>query len=187
MTLPRLRLHAIVALDEKLGYSKDGDIPWISSRNKDVLDDRRWFAKMTLEYFNKPAILVMGGSTFRSLPSNFKLRGRKILVLSRQLTDGGHQMQDVEYLSLDQLIDRLRQDSSNVMVCGAYEILAEHISTLHYNIIEGNYDCDKTFPFDKLDRDCNMCAYSLDRTINALQCSIYSSEFDVSMRRKCIF
>lgn len=119
---------AIIAVDSCFGYAKDGSIPW--PRNS---DDLKWFASMTAGH-----TMVMGGKTFRSLPPTFKLRDRKLIVLTNELTN--------ELTKLNQKIiftNDLQSiiNTNDLWVCGAYDTLMPYVNTLYINILPGDYQC----------------------------------------------
>jgi dihydrofolate reductase len=139
-------MKCIVAVDSKMGYSKHGDIPW------HIPDDLKWFAKVTAGH-----TMIMGGNTFRSLPSKFKLRDRKLFVLT---SIGGETIKELFggqvhfFNSVTSLLGSIGDDK--VICCGAYEVFAPYFQELYINILPDDYGCDKVFPIDLVPGSCRL-------------------------------
>ena len=84
-----IRLHAIVAMASNRVIGKDGDLPWHLS------EDLKLFKQRTLDH-----PIIMGRTTFESLPKQRPLPRRRNIVLSRTMTprDGLEIISDLEGL-----------------------------------------------------------------------------------------
>ena len=135
-------MKAIVAIDDHDGYSRDGSIPWHDK------GDLKWFKERT-----SGCNIIMGGNTYRSLPKTFKLGNRRLWVLTRDETLW---MIDDANITFTSIIGGLPTDA---WVCGAYDTLLPYCSEVHFNIIPGDYQCDKKFPWDKVPADCKITCH----------------------------
>ena len=149
------RFNIIVAVDEKNGIGKDGKIPWKNP------EDMKFFKYMTIGDGNNA--LIMGRKTFESLPK--KLDRRKVVVLSRDF-DSDFVYPDL----LSALKDLGKENHENIYICGGEQLYNEAIdkylylcNDIYVTKIQGDYECDTFFPFDKI-KDFNyVCSFQESR------------------------
>lgn len=143
MSLPKFTI--IAAVDEKLGIARDGVIPW---KCKEGMTHFR----ITTTGSGSNAV-IMGRRTFESMGK--ALPNRLNIVLSRSKVFDN-------VIICDSLISALSKSNSadNVYIIGGEEIYREASEKFGYlckrlliTRIDGDYDCDKFFPynFEKLD------------------------------------
>jgi len=139
----------IVAIDEKSGIGKSGELPWRLSR------DMQRFKDLTMICLQKGKMnaLIMGRKTWDSLPERFRpLPGRLNLVLSSQkdlLLPSGVLCSS----SLEQALQELksREEVGNIFVIGGGRVFAEAIGRadckyLYITHIAADFLCDVYFP-----------------------------------------
>jgi len=145
-------VHIIVAIDEKSGIGKDGELPW------QLTGDLKNFREITCTTSSpkKRNIVLMGRKTWKSIPKQFQpLPDRINVVLSRNpnldVPEGVLKSQ-----SFDQVIemlqnDRLKNIIESVFVIGGQQVYEEIIKLdackkLYITRVKGKYDCDAFFP-----------------------------------------
>lgn len=163
-------MQAIVCVDSKMGIGKDGAIPWKN------FTDLQHFREKTMGN-----VVVMGGSTFRSLPG--PLKGRTCLVLTRSpLQDVQYDAAQVEFFDdIDNLLQSIREclKVSRVFLAGLYsnktdemirEKLMDMCTVLHLTRLDKDYNCDTYFtPFGIWHQESsksfltNDCTFTIDR------------------------
>ena len=132
--------NAIVAVDERSGIGRDGELPWYNR------EDLQQFRRKTTG-----GVVVMGGRTFRSIGR--PLPNRVNVVLTRAgvgveaPSEGLHVARDLQ--EVYETVERLCATSSapvQVWVIGGaqiYELFHDKIEAWHVTQIEGDYDCDR--------------------------------------------
>lgn len=156
----------IVARDEKNGIGRGGTIPWYNK------EDLTFFRNKTAD-----SIVIMGHTTFRSLPS--PLDGRLNIVITN--TEDTEDTDNVFYVNnpLDALkVAQDCDDFKEVYVIGGEQIYThfmEHykhlINKIYVTSIPNDYNCDTFFELPK--------EAFLDRTIECLtiKIDIYNVDF----------
>jgi dihydrofolate reductase len=160
--MPLPNFSVIVAIDCKGGICKNGKIPWNSP------DDVKFFRKTTIG--NKNNVVIMGRATYESLPSSAKpLRDRRCVIISKKRHDSDHPDVLVYPSIRDALegISNLKYD--DVFVAGGEgiynEIVGEWLglcNKIYVTRIPGDYECDKFFPIDTVERSCRMYPEKID-------------------------
>ena len=138
-------MNIIVAHDDSYGIGKDNGIPWYCK------EDMHFFKSAT-----DNAALIMGRNTWESLDlksrKSLSNNGRKCIVISS--TD----VQDCETVrSYEEAknVALMYKDIEKVFIIGGHNVYERalkdpDVETMLITEIEGNYDCDVTFPhFDK--------------------------------------
>lgn len=148
----------LVACTSVGGIGLDGKIPWY------LPPDLKYFQKITTETKDpmKSNAVIMGRNTWTSLPKR-PLKGRRNIVLTSTKDVEGIIAQGGEvYRSLDDALSYLKNDPviENIFVIGGemlYNVAIAHHKCRHVYItkIDNEYNCDKYFPIDSLERECD--------------------------------
>ena len=133
-------MNAILACDYKGGIGNNGSLPWTSA---DAPGDLAYFKKVTTG-----KTVIMGSKTWESLP--FKpLPGRLNVVLSSKLELESSDSVKV-FRDKDSLMEFINlQNPEDIFVIGGagiFELLKEHIKTIHLTIIKKIFNCDTFIP-----------------------------------------
>lgn len=131
---------AVVAMDEKRGIGKDGDIPW---RGK-IPEDRDRFIDLTMGH-----PVIMGRKTYDSIRPKYRpLAGRENIVVTRR--------EDAEFPgclvahSLEEAVEMaLAKDSERACIIGGgeiYQAALPLVKVLYLTHVEGDFNCDTFFP-----------------------------------------
>lgn len=130
------KIGAIVAVDEKWGIGKNGDMPWPR-----LSEDLKRFKNLTTN-----SMIVMGKNTWLSLPKR-PLPSRENIVISKTLDDdfaikiGGE---------AKTIITKLKQATDkDIWIIGGAEIYRQFLPfchSVHITRIQGDYGCDTKFP-----------------------------------------
>ena len=136
-------MNLIVAVDKNWGIGINGDLLF------SIPEDKKIFRHTTL---NK--VVVMGHSTFKSLPDSAPLKNRTNIVLSKDKTlkmEGA-----VVCNSIEQLMNTISAyDDNDVFVIGGqavYAQLIDYCKTAYVTRIDSAVKADKYFPaIDKMD------------------------------------
>lgn len=135
-------IKMITAVDEAAGIGKDNKIPWSCS------EDLKHFKEKTLGN-----IVVMGYKTFESL--DFKLlssRHNVVMTSKYFISDKANLYYRDTIRSILKVSDEYFKDVWIIGGESIYKLFLPHIQELHITRIKGNYDCDKFFPFDELEK-----------------------------------
>lgn len=131
-------LKMIVATDEKGGIGVDGKLPW------DCPEDLAFFRDKTLG-----KSVIMGRTTFESLPSKKGLPRRKNYVLTSD-PDYGKDIEGVYfYTDIAKLIYDVVSKGEDAFVMGGasiYEQFLPFTLIVYKTVIKGEYMCDTFFP-----------------------------------------
>jgi dihydrofolate reductase len=139
----------MVATDQNRGIGKDGSIPWREP------NDQKWFANVT-----KGAVLVMGHTTWKSLPTFMKTtrrNGRDYIVLSTTMDDiPGAAVVD----SFDALLELRKStylDRTWIVIGGVslynyFLARPELLSDVFWTSIHATHDCDASIDVDIADQ-----------------------------------
>lgn len=144
-SLKQPNVEAILAVDNNFGLAKNNIIPWKSS--KDML----FFKTKTINN-----IVVMGSTTFFSLPNSQPLKYRFNIVVTRH-----HEKYSILYLNNDNVIfvDMLHvkkiiltcHKDKTIFIIGGnqiYNALLPYCSTIWLTKIKSNYNCDLIFNYN---------------------------------------
>ena len=139
-----MSINLIVAMDENNGIGKDGTMPWPPNK-----EDLAQFRNKTMG-----GIVVMGRKTYESIPCT--LSGRYVIVLSRtpdpemlKCGEDGVVVDSLEAVMNILLMDRTKRD---VWIAGGWQIyrmFSPFVQYVHITKIDGVYDCDTFFDFNK--------------------------------------
>ena len=152
---PSVAFHLIVAMDEKYGVGKNGQLPWHLSA------DLKHFKDITTQVDSpeKKNIVVMGRKTWDSLPEKFRPLPQRInVVLSRRenlvLPAGVWQIKSFD--DIPELVqNQLKGVAEKVFVIGGAEVFRLALQKLsrcrlHITHIAGDFGCDTFFPAENL-------------------------------------
>jgi dihydrofolate reductase len=136
-------LNMIVAHERNLGIGYNGHIPWYIS------EDLRYFRNLT-----KDSIIVMGRTTYDSIPSNRKPLKDRINIVLTTTPDKYRSYDNLVYTNEYQLYNWINHFSKNtdykkVFIIGGQEIYKKWINkvdNLYVTYIDKNYNCNVFFP-----------------------------------------
>lgn len=132
-------IRAILAHDAYWGIGKNGDLPWPKNS-----EDLKWFKECT-----DGGVVVMGGSTWRSLPRK-PLPNRENVVITRR--DDIEADVVVDMRSALKILPQMNF-SKDVWIIGGANILTQLLSycdELWLNNVGGDYECDVFLPKQKI-------------------------------------
>lgn len=147
-------MQAIIAIDNNNGMAKNGKIPWYSKK------DLAFFKAQTLNN-----VIIMGSSTFMSLPNSEPLKNRLNIVITKNANDYNLRyigfdnivflneeelfgfIKDPYTLIRDDLYKYLKKDFVMFVIGGnqIYNMLIPYCKTVWLTRIKNNYDCDLIF------------------------------------------
>lgn len=138
----------VFATDEKMGFAKEGKIPW------DVPDDRVFFKDFTTRTHSpgKMNAVIMGRRTWEDLPENHRpLKGRVNVVLtSSSLGDIGASSDVFQFSSFTDALKVLNQAPAieSIFVIGGERLLREAFNhpdcrLVVQSVITGDFECDQ--------------------------------------------
>jgi dihydrofolate reductase len=145
-------VEAIVAIDNKYGIAKNGQIPWKS------ITDMRFFKQKTINN-----IVIMGSKTLASLPKENPLVDRLNIVLTNNTNKYNNEKYEnllfvnettlldfIHYPNKYVLLDKhkyLKNDYKMYIIGGLqiYNLLYKYCSTFWITKIKANYECDLIF------------------------------------------
>ncbi|KKL69623.1 hypothetical protein LCGC14_2113050 [marine sediment metagenome] len=146
--VPR-ELNIIVCVDNRLGFVKNGRIPWNFKK------DFKHFQKTTKEHY-----CIMGRGTFEDMMRMVEKRkdrslrymesplpGRTPIVLSRNPNYTANGMQ--VFSDLRQATDSLDDKEKKIFILGGSKLWIEALpdtTTIYMTMIDRSYDCDQFFP-----------------------------------------
>jgi dihydrofolate reductase len=135
-------INAIVAVDNKWGIGKNGDMPWPR-----LSEDLKRFKKLTSN-----SLVLMGKNTWLSLPKK-PLPDRDNIVISRTLDEDFAIKMDGEAKNI---ITKLKSiTEKDIWIIGGADIYQQFLPlchSVHITKIHENYDCDTRFPEITLSR-----------------------------------
>lgn len=135
-------INAIVAVDNKWGIGKNGDMPWPK-----LSEDLKRFKKLTSN-----SLVLMGKNTWLSLPKK-PLPDRDNIVISRTLDEDFAIKMEGEAKNI---ITKLKSiTEKDIWIIGGADIYQQFLPfchSVHITKIHGNYDCDTRFPEITLSR-----------------------------------
>lgn len=131
-------IKAILACDETWGIGKDGDMPWPHNSA-----DLKWFKEKTIG-----SVVVMGKSTWDSLPFKPLKKRQNLIVTSSKLEPGVTDYQFVKFSEIKQKLLKISETKEIWVIGGAklIESLLDSITEFHLSQIKGVYDCDTFLP-----------------------------------------
>jgi len=144
--MSKLEIEAIVAVDSKNGIAKDGKIPWKSKT------DMKFFREKTTG-----SIIIMGTTTFLSLPNSMPLPNRINIVVTRRPSKYTcypkySQLDNIFFWDEDALFKFLNNQDLNkkgdykkIFVIGGqqiYNLLLPFCSSIWVTKIKTDYNCD---------------------------------------------
>jgi dihydrofolate reductase len=131
-------IKAILACDEEWGIGKDGELPWPHNPA-----DLKWFKDKTLG-----SVVVMGKSTWDSLPFKPLSNRKNIIVTSSKQENDTTDYQFVKFNKINQLLLEITKNKDVWIIGGAklIEGLLDIITEFHLSQIKGVYNCDTFLP-----------------------------------------
>lgn len=138
-------IKAILACDEEWGIGKDGELPWPHNPA-----DLKWFKDNTLG-----AVIVMGKSTWDSLPLKPLPERENIIVTSSTKKLGTTDYQFVKFNKINQILLEVEKSKDVWIIGGAklIEGLLDIITEFHLSKIKGVYNCDTFLPRNLIEKD----------------------------------
>lgn len=145
MSVTFSNLHAILAVDENFGLAKHNKIPWKNSK------DMMFFRNKTINN-----VVIMGSTTFLSLPNSQPLKNRINIVITNNYTKYSNLYSayyNVIFVNILQVIDIIKHcyRDKTIFVIGGnqiYNLLLPYCSTIWLTKIKSNYKCDLIFNYD---------------------------------------
>jgi len=152
----------IVAIDEKLGIGKDGELPW------HLTGDLKYFrdTTCTTRSAKKKNIVLMGRKTWQSIPKEFRPLPERINVVLTQNPNLDVPYGVLKAESFGKVLEMVRSEQlkniiETVFVIGGQQVYEETLKhdecqNLYVTRIKGSFNCDAFFPdfeknFDKVD------------------------------------
>jgi len=162
-------LQIIVACDKTGGISKNGEIPW------NFKEDWQWFKTVT-----DNSICIMGRKTYddivaRKRNKEFKtlLPNRESYVISSKPEDYFKGIAGVATSVRSIMEDLDTHDTRNVFLLGGAALYIQNVvwaNTIYMTGIDNDYECDKFFPIDYVNKNFKMIDGKID---NGLYFGIY--------------
>ena len=141
--------NAIMAFDEKGGFTKNGTLPWPKN-----IEDLRFFKEMTLNN-----IVVMGSKTWNDPIFPAPLPNRVNVVISSKskysfpgadyVFGGNSEVIANKLLELSTVLDK------PVFIIGGKNVIEQffnYIRNFYVTIIPGEYDCDEFLDIEKFNK-----------------------------------
>ena len=148
-------IRAILACDEDWGIGKDGDLPWPHNPA-----DLKWFKETTLN-----TTVVMGRSTWDSLPLKPLPKRTNIVITSKELEDEGCRVFSLEqalyHLPKLDMVDDVWVIGGSQLVEGMLHIIDE----LYLSRIKGTYECDTFLPSSKIQEMFSLTSSGFDNEV----------------------
>lgn len=154
-------INIIMCLDNDGGFSKNNKIPWFDENGKNKYpEDMKYFNKIT-----KNNVCVMGKNTYNEILALNKLNNREIkdeilpnrknYVLSR---NGNFDIIGIEHVvSLRDIFEK--EMGKKIFILGGEKLVIEALpisSQIYLTVLKENYNCDKFFPLDYLQKNFNI-------------------------------
>jgi len=145
-------VHIIVAIDEKFGIGKDGDLPW------NLTGDLKYFRDTTCTTSSpkKRNVVLMGRKTWQSIPKQFQpLHDRINIILthnkSLDVPDGVLKAESFDQVLQMVKSEQLKNIIETVFVIGGEQVYKETLrhpecNKLYVTQVHGSYNCDVFFP-----------------------------------------
>lgn len=143
----RVKYAAIVAVDQKGAFAKDGKIPW------NYPEDFQWFQAKTAG-----GICVMGRTTYDDITSHLGdkaaesvLPGRKCFVVTSKPLEKNNAIAIASLGELESHLSWEEIDTKTVWICGGERLYSEGISLceeLYITMVDKDVDGDRHFPID---------------------------------------
>jgi len=154
-------VHIIVAIDEKSGIGKDGELPW------HLTGDLKYFRDITCTTRSpkKKNIVLMGRKTWQSIPKQFQPLPERINVVLTQNPNLEVPYGVLKAESFKKVLEMVHSEELKNIIETVYVIGGQQVyeETLKYKEcqkllitqIQGSFNCDVFFPdflqdFDKL-------------------------------------
>ena len=142
------KFDIVVAVDQKLGIGKSGDMPW------HLPADLAYFKKLTTstELPRRENVVIMGRKTWESIPETFRpLPGRINVVLSSQDLHLPEGVQTASSLDDALALIQVQEDVERVFVIGGGQLYREALGhaacgRLYVTRIGAEFECDTVFP-----------------------------------------
>lgn len=150
---PRRKYAAIVAVDNRGGFSKDGQIPWHYPA------DFKWFQSKT-----KGHICVMGRTTYDDIDKRLGekaaenvLPNRRSFVVTSRPLERSNATPVASIGAIDIILDRDNElYDKTIFFCGGWRIYNEgmaKVDRVYMTVINKEFDCDINFPKKMLTTD----------------------------------
>lgn len=138
-------INIIAAIDSQYGFGKDGEIPW------SFPEDLKFFQKTT-----KGHTVILGRKTYEDMLSYFTgskfLPGREVILVSSKITSTPYS-NVVTVKNVTAAVEAARGTQGDIFFIGGEAIFEASINMadrVFLTFIDGNYQCDKFFPYEKL-------------------------------------
>ena len=145
-------VHIIVAIDEKLGIGKNGDLPW------HLTGDLKFFrdTTCTTESPEKQNIVLMGRKTWQSIPKQFQPLHERINVVLTQNPNFEVPYGVLKGESFAKVLEMVRSEKltniiETVFVIGGQQVYEETLkheecTKIYVTRVQGSFNCDAFFP-----------------------------------------
>lgn len=131
-------MKMIVAIDEKRGIGKNGELPW------HLPEDMQFFKEMT-----NGGIVIMGRGCYESIPAKFTPLPNRLNVVLTRFNHKRYPGCLVHNSILDVLQDDYLISKDNVWVIGGgqiYDYFINIVEELYVTHVNGDFECDTHFP-----------------------------------------
>ncbi len=137
-----MSLIALVATDDEGGIGKNNTLPWRCP------EDLQLFKEKT-----QGKAVVMGRKTLESLPNGKPLPNRVNIVMTRKVPE--NPIEGVIYCTDKQRVLEKAKNGEIFVIGGAeiYALFGDFVDELHETNIDGDYDCDTSFPYEAFPDD----------------------------------
>jgi dihydrofolate reductase/thymidylate synthase len=170
-------VHMIVAVDSKMGFSKDGNIPW------KIQEDLNLFKKITTK-ISKPNMqnaLIMGRKTALTLKGPLPNRFNFVISNNKEYIENLEEKGFECFSKIEDCLKYCNENENkkieNIFLIGGFEIYnwglsnPNQISKIHISHIMENFDCDLFLNEKLLNQNFRMEGY---KEFNDFSHSIYS-------------
>ena len=145
MSIKKLNVEAILAVDSQMGLARQNTIPW---KNK---TDLTFFKNKTINQ-----VIVMGSTTLLSLPNSAPLKDRINVVVTNncdKYSKNYEKYNNIFFVDKIQVLNLLQycyKDKTIFIIGGnqIYDMLIPYCSTIWLTKIKSNYDCDLIFNYN---------------------------------------
>jgi len=145
-------VHIIVAIDEKRGIGKNGELPWRLTGDLKHFQERT----ITTSTEGKKNVVVMGRKTWQSIPKQFQPLHDRINVILTHNPNFDVPEEVLKAESFNKVLEmvqseRLKNIIETVFVIGGQQIYEETLkhsecNKLYVTQVKGTFHCDTFFP-----------------------------------------